>query len=354
MTVFFVLAAALLAVLLQWLSTRRGLGDVGGDCRFSTRLAEAGEPFSLVVTLTNRGRGLLPFLRFQLQVPPGVAVEQARGASPLLRGGAAVSATTWLGPRQRFEKRIPASAGARGRYLLQGLKVSGGDFLGLSEYTESFGWGDELVVPPREAPQAEVDAFFGGFLGDVSVSRFLFEDPVLTLGYREYTGREPMKMISWVQSARSGSLMVMKFDYTLEPSVCVMLNVDDPGAAPDALEQCFSLTRSVCRKLEDQGVKYGFRTNVRISGGMDAWYTISEGLGQRHFQGILEGLGRATYASAFPCRRLVEQAAGSHDTGSGIIFITPGGDPGPERDAQWLADTLGGTLCAVTPGRWAQ
>ena len=152
MTVFFVLAAALLSVLLQWLSTRRGLGDVGGDCRFSTRLAEAGEPFSLVVTLTNRGRGLLPFLRFQLQVPPGVAVAQERGVSPLLRGGAVVSATTWLGPRQRFEKRIPASAGARGRYLLQGLKVSGGDFLGLSEYTESFGWGDELVVPPQGGP----------------------------------------------------------------------------------------------------------------------------------------------------------------------------------------------------------
>ena len=305
MTVFFVLAAALLAVLLQWLSTRRGLGDVGGDCRFSTRLAEAGEPFSLVVTLTNRGRGLLPFLRFQLQVPPGVAVAQERGVSPLLRGGAAVSATTWLGPRQRFEKRIPASAGARGRYLLQGLKVSGGDFLGLSEYTESFGWGDELVVPPREAPQAEVDAFFGGFLGDVSVSRFLFEDPVLTLGYREYTGREPMKMISWVQSARSGSLMVKKFDYTLEPSVCVMLNVDDPGAAPDALEQCFSLTRSVCRRLEDQGVKYAFRTNVRISGGDGRLVHHQRGAGPAPLPGHPGGA-----RPGHPHRRLLLPAAG--------------------------------------------
>ena len=50
----------------------------------------------------------------------------------------------------------------------------------------------------------------------------------------------------------------------------------------------------------------------------------------------------------------MEQAAGSHGAGSGILFVTPGGDPGPERDAQWLADALGGTLCAVTPRRWAQ
>lgn len=354
MTVFFVLAAAALAVLLQRLSTRRGLHGLQGECRLSQRMAEADEPFAIVVTLTNRSRRFFPFLRFQLQISQGMAVQQHRGISHLVHGGTAISGTTWLGPRQQFEKRVPASAAVRGRYLIQDLKVSGGDFLGLSEYTESFGWGGEIVVPPKEAPQTEVDAFFGGFLGDVSVTRFLFEDPVLTLGYREYTGREPMKTISWPQSARSGSLMVKKFDYTLEPSVCVLLNVDDPDAAPEALEQCFSLTRSVCRKLEDQGVKYEFRTNVRISGGMDAWYTISEGLGQRHFQGILEGLGRATYSAAFPCRRLVEQTAGSHGAGNGLIFITPGGSPGPERDAQWLATALGGALCIVIPGRCGQ
>ena len=352
MTVFFLFIAALLAMVFQRLSTRRGLRDVQGDCRFSVRMAEIGESFSIVVTLTNRSRMFLPFLRFQIQLPQGISARRKEGASPQAKDGEAVSGTTWLGPRQRFEKQVSASANARGRYLIRELRVSGGDFLGLSEYAQSFGWGGEIIVPPREAPEQAVDTFFGGFLGDVSVSRFLFEDPVLTLGYREYTGREPMKMISWAQSARLGSLMVKNFDYTLEPSVCVMLNVDDASAAPEDLERCFSLTRSVCRKLEDQGVKYAFRTNARIAGGMDAWYAINEGLGQRHFQGILEGLGRATCAAAFPCRQLVEQTAGSHSAGSGIIFVTPGGDPGPERDARWLADALGGTLCTLTPGRW--
>ena len=354
MSLVFVLAAALLALLLQWLSARQGLGGLQGACRLSARMAEADERFSIVVTLTNPSRRFFPFLRFQIRSSEGMAVHQKSGVTPLPLGGLTVAGTTWLGPRQRFEKRIPASIAARGRYLVQGLTVSGGDFLGLSEYSAAFGWGGEIVVPPREAPQAEVDALFGGFLGDISVSRFLFEDPVLTLGYRAYTGREPMKAISWTQSARTGSLMVKKYDYTLEPSVCVMLNVDDPGSAPEVLEQCFSLTRSICRKLEDQGVKYAFRTNVQIAGGMDAWYAIGEGLGQRHFQGILEGLGRATYAAAFSCRRLVEQAAGSHGAGGGLIFITPGGGTGPERDAAWLAEVMGGALRTVTPGRGNQ
>ena len=354
MSMVFVLAAALLAMLLQWLTARQGLGNLQGTCHLSSRMVEADERFSIVVILTNPSLRFFPFLRFQIRTSEGIAVHQETGVTPLSLGGFTVGGTTWLGPRQRFEKRIPASITARGRYLIQGFTVSGGDFLGLSEYSAAFGWGSEIVVPPRESPETDVDAFFGGFLGDVSVSRFLFEDPVLTLGYREYTGREPMKTISWTQSARTGRLMVKKYDYTLEPSVCVMLNVDDPGSTPEALEQCFSLTRSICRKLEDQGVKYEFRTNVQIVGGMDAWYTVSEGLGQRHFQGILEGLGRATYAAAFSCRRLVEQAAGSRGAGNGLIFITPSDSSGPARNAEWLAEVLGSTLRTVTPGRWAQ
>ena len=208
MSLVFVLAAALLALLLQWLSARQGLGGLQGACRLSARMAEADERFSIVVTLTNPSRRFFPFLRFQIRTSEGMAVHQKSGVTPLPLGGLTVAGTTWLGPRQRFEKRIPASIAARGRYLVQGFTVSGGDFLGLSEYSAAFGWGGEIVVPPREAPQAEVDALFGGFLGDISVSRFLFEDPVLTLGYRAYTGREPMKAISWTQSARTGSLML--------------------------------------------------------------------------------------------------------------------------------------------------
>jgi hypothetical protein len=355
MTIFFALIAAALALLLQRLSARRGLQGIQGECRLSSSMAEPEETFFILISLTNRSRRFIPFLRYQLYLPQGIRVLQEKGVSPLVQGGLRLTGTTWLGPRQRFEKRVPVSVPARGRYILQDLTVSRGDFLGLREYSATFGWGDEIVVPPKPAPRQELDAFFGGFLGEVSVNRFLFEDPVLTLGFREYTGREPMKMISWTQSARGAGLMVKKYDYTLEPSVCVILNGDGPGrVSPGIMEECFSLTRTVCRALEDRGIKYSFRTNLQIAGGMDTWYWVREGLGQRHFRGILEGLGRATCTASFSCRRLVEQAAGGRDAGQGIIFITPGSDPAPARDAGWLADVLGSALWVVSPGRERQ
>ncbi len=65
----------------------------------------------------------------------------------------------------------------------------------------------------------------GGVIGDISVNRFIFEDPMLTVGFSEYTGREPMRDISWTQSARLGRMMVKNYDHTVDLSVTILLNV---------------------------------------------------------------------------------------------------------------------------------
>lgn len=57
----------------------------------------------------------------------------------------------------------------------------------------------------------------GGFLGELSVNRYLYEDPILTAGYRSYTSGDPMRSIAWKQSVQGQGLMVKKWDYTTEP-----------------------------------------------------------------------------------------------------------------------------------------
>lgn len=44
---------------------------------------------------------------------------------------------------------------------------------------------------PRECDLPELDGLMGGFLGGISVNRYLYEDPILTAGYREYTSGRP-------------------------------------------------------------------------------------------------------------------------------------------------------------------
>ena len=51
----------------------------------------------------------------------------------------------------------------------------------------------------------------------------------------------------------------------------------------------------------------------------------AEGLGQRHFYGILEELGRATYSRRMTLEELLEKES-RRQSSAGRILITPGGE----------------------------
>lgn len=356
MRLLFLLALVVVAAILQQYAKERCLDTLEVALRLSKARVEPGEEFELILTLENKGRFFLPFLRYWIRMPEGADIHldsshirtrralQSQGEEKLY-----ITGTTWLGPRQRLEKHIPLALPRRGYYTFHDLTIFGGDFLGLKEQARTFNAFREIVVYPESAPQRELAPVFGGFLGEMSVRRFIQEDPVLTLGYREYSGREPMKTISWTQSARRGQLIVKQFDYTLEPSASVILNTQCQAPDRDVrLEQCFSLARSVCAQLEQKGIKYDFCMNVLTGGGARVSDHFSEGLGTGHYYGILEYLGRATYITRRTCRAMLERAGESMRSGSGIIFITPEPDPDIDACARRFALRVGGTLLILT------
>lgn len=348
MMIFFVIFVVAVAAALQWFTDRHGLEGLREDHYVTVRACEPDERFDVVISLENRSRMFIPFLRYKEYLHQGFQVQMDGGLEENSYGGWTVSGTTWLRPRQAATKYIPVSIPKRGRYRLGELIVSSGDFLGLNEQRRIYNVLREVIVYPKPVSDMKVDEVLGGFLGDISANRFIFEDPVLTLGYREYTGREPMKMISWSQSARSGELMVKKFDYTLEPSVTVLLNVESEDENQAELaERCFSVARTVCSRLEDKGIKYDFYMNAVVYGGSVSSLYISEGLGQRHYYGILEQLGKAGRECFFSAETLLERAMRSAGRGHGIVFITPGDDPALERQAHRAADSGGALLLTI-------
>lgn len=344
MTIFFILFTALLAFFLQRRAIKKGLEAVEGDHRPDRLLAEPDETFHLRISLQNRSRRFISFLKVRERFPAAFQPqvdEDSISVDP--HGVSYVEFSTWLRPRQQATYEIPISIASRGRYILSEFSLYCGDFLGITEREKYCGRFKEIVVPPKELPSVRLSEVFGGFMGEVSVTRFILEDPVLTLGFREYTGREPMKSISWAQSARANRLMVRKNDYTLEPSVAVILNVATalPNRA-EALEQTFSLARTVCSMLEKRGIKYSFSSNATFPGGSDALTSATEGLGTRHFSGILERLGRASYEPSVSLSRLLEREA-FRQTSAGRILITPG-DPIPPKTLHKLREASNGNL----------
>lgn len=334
MMIFFVIFMVVLALIFQRRMSKSCLENIREDYWPDENIVEPDECFDLVISLQNVGKRDIPYVRVEAYFSKELKL-QLEGSGVMKdveRGGKRVSRSVWLRPYQEVQFQIPISIAERGLYVLPHPSVFGGDFLGLKEQRRIFERFREVVVAPKEVPDQELREVMGSFLGDCSVRRFLYEDPVLTVGYREYTGHEPMKMISWKQSVRGNGLMVKKYDYTMEPIISVILNVDSrEDDKENLLERCFSLTRTICRTLEDKGIPYDFSTNARMTGelcicGNMEERKVPEGIGPQHFAGVLECLGRASYDSSCSCDRLIEKVAVKFGMDRGKILITPGED----------------------------
>ena len=323
MSVLFLLLLAAIAAMLQWQSLKHCLDGLSCDLKLSRRVVECGEPFQLTSTVTNARRLPVLFLHLSERIPDELRVELERTGVKWKNSGdrTSLEQTLYIMPRQKVTRMLTASLPARGRYIFRGSVLTAGDLLGLKERTASFPRYREVVVLPPRVDMAALDSAFGNYLGDVSVRRFMLSDPVLTVGFREYTGREPQRDISWPRSLRDGRLMVKQYDYTAELTVTVILNV--ASGTPGDLETAYSLARVVCERLEERRISYSFITNACISSAAGFWSRVGDGLGSHHLSTIVEGLGAANYDCMFPLKRLLDRAARREETARGYMLITP-------------------------------
>jgi len=166
----------------------------------------------------------------------------------------------------------------------------------------------------RNAADDSVLKDFGGIMGDVSVRRFIFDDPTLAVGYREYTGREPMKQISWKQTAKLGRVMVRVNDFTADSDIAVLVNMED--AKPRHRERGLQIARSVCEQLESRKIPYSFISNGDL-------FSVKKGLGKGHLMSILRLIGAARPACYQSFSDLVDDCTMVRGPRRSYVVVTP-------------------------------
>lgn len=319
MTIFIIIAAVVLALILQMVLQRRQAGKLVCDVFPETDQAEPDEKFNIVIRIENPTWLIYPFVRYGLIVPETMDAHSQLKITKHPPYSLEVSGTAMLLPHRKFEKKLSFSAPVRGSYRISSFYVDTGDFIGFEEYRQEYVRFNSVAVYPRPAEGVEKGEELGSLIGRMSVRRFIHEDPILVAGFREYTGHEPMRSISWLQSARTGQLIVRKYDFTSDPSVSVLLDTDGAG---DLLETCFSLARSVCDQLEKNGVEYDFFMNATIGGANCRQHYFSRGMGRLHHLGILKQLAMAVETCDFSGNELIAKAMDSSRTAPGLILIS--------------------------------
>ena len=348
--VIIILVIIVIIAIVQYRSTLDPLGGIGFDYHTSKLLIEPGEELEIVTTVTNTKRRFVPYIKLDQAFPvllniDGVTATMINEAREYSR----YAATLYLMPKSKHIRRVKASLPTRGRHLFQGAYMRGGDFLGISDQLKKYSLLREVVVYPKAVEAGHIDIVMGGIMGDISVRRLVMEDPILTVGFRDYSGREPMKAISWNHSARVGKLMVKQFDHTIDPAITVMLDVEGSGLEGDSekKELAFSLTRSVTQHLEDNGMKYDFLTNATTSDSIGRWSYISESIGTRHFATIMEGLGRATYTHVESLTALSEAFVEKRLYDRFVILITVKSKADVAKEVSYIESRNGGKVFVI-------
>ena len=325
MIAFLIIGIAIVLWIQQWL-----LENVADfvDANFwpEENVVDPDDVFNIIVELKNKKSFPIYFINVRMSFPQVFDLPQKPKSAEKksIRNSQDIFVPTWLKANQTLKLKIPVSISTRGRYFLPNPTIFFGDFLGLKEKRKELSLYREVVVAPKNYETNEVKQVLGKFMGEYSVRRFIYEDPVLTIGFREYSGREPMKMISWKQSAQKQQLMVKEFDHTIEPVLSVMVNVDTSEEKPAAaLEKVYSVARSVCSNLEARGISYGFYINAQMAGGSGEMYMVDDGVGAHHFGKIMERLGRGMYIHALTYEKLVYTARKAGGNERGLIIITP-------------------------------
>ena len=98
---------------------------------------------------------------------------------------------------------------------------------------------------------------------------------------------------------------------------------DNSTFIDELLEKCFSITRTVCSSLEESGISYDFYTNALQKGSSGDDSMVKAGFGRRHFERILESLGRSIDKPMFSFEKLWELVETSGGKERGKIIITP-------------------------------
>ncbi|MGC9064750.1 MAG: DUF58 domain-containing protein, partial [bacterium] len=223
--VYVLVFLIILGIGLNSLSKKYALKGVRYSREISKKIVEVNEDFDIVTVIENRKA--LPVTFFQI-IERFPATIQYRFRTDRFKTVEFLyhTITMFLLPYQRIKRTYVAYCDKRGRYIFSDVSLIAGDLLGLNTFTKGLDYWQEIIALPKPVDLREEIIPYGDYNGELSVERWIIDDPTMIIGIREYTGLEPAKTIHWPSSARHNSLMVRKFDFTMENTTMIFLNIE--------------------------------------------------------------------------------------------------------------------------------
>jgi uncharacterized protein (DUF58 family) len=284
-----------------------------------------GEEIVFEVEIANRKPLPLPWLQIEDELPEEVT---------LLKGKASVAGETrvilsnifpinWY---HRVRRRFPMRCQQRGCFVFGPTRIYSGDLFGFFRREMQIKELDYLMVYPRLVPLEKLGIPSQQLFGDIRRRRHLFQDPVLTLGVRDYHFGDSLKRIHWKSTARLGRLQTKVYEPTTTVDLSIFLDVRTVkaphwGSIPRLLELGIVATASISRHALEAGYRVGLYVNqmTRFSQGL---VRVPYSQHPDQLWHILQALAQLHQMETIPAGRLIQQEAHNLPWGSTLVVIS--------------------------------
>ncbi len=296
------------------------------SCTASKRAVDPGETFELTTIIENNTNKSIRYLQLEEYIPNAVTLIGLEDHIVKIPGSLPKYVShIYLKKKKRLYISKQAFINKRGVFSFRDTKMIFGDFLGMKDKYRNALQNQKIIVFPKRLKDERIDRVLSDVNGDIIVRSFINPDPMLIRGYRDYTGSEPMKSISFSQSARYDELMVKEYDHTNKEVVNIILDTSYVGQIDDYFldrEATFSLARTLCEGFEERQISYRLIMNCYFENAESHGVNVMESSGNgASLLGILEALGAA---SGIMCSTedLVRESFSRYHVDKDFIFVS--------------------------------
>lgn len=276
MDILYLIVALLALLQLQSLLIRRfAMRGLTYSRTFTKRAAFAGESVEMVEVLRNAKLLPLPWLKAESRMSQALRFggEVADdGLHEIASDALFHRSVFFLAPYSQVTRRHTVRLERRGHYAVGTVALMAGDLFGLGNRGMELDTGAAISVYPSLIRDDALDLPSSRWQGDVIVKRWIVPDPFLVAGIRDWQPGDARRDVHWAATARTGRLQVKAHDYTANPRLLIVLNVqmqerqwsDLMPYEQAAVEYGISLAATLCVKALSAGVEAGFAANAPI------------------------------------------------------------------------------------------
>lgn len=258
------LIGVLLAVVIwQTVYARLWEKELSVAVAFKQPYVYAGEEAELTEVVENRKKMPVSPVEVGFQVKKGVQFREMENTS--------VSDYVYkrdifsLLGNQRITRNIVMDCQKRGLYTIKDLSIGSFSILHKKKYRKQQSTEAQLYVYAKRTNVTAILQASENLLGEQESNRKYLEDPFVFSSIRGYTPQDPMKMINWKASAKTGEWMVNTYGSMKNERMMIYLDVEDRGIIKKEhlKEECISVAASLFQTLVKKGTEVGICVNLR-------------------------------------------------------------------------------------------